>query len=1691
MAEILYNEIYPKGATTKNIVAKSKDVKYAKAGTTIVYDTFEEYTYGIPVITVEYKTVLSRNGGSIKPTVTYSQTRTKRGFSERAYESETISGTVESFTASGKILNSSEATIDTSNGTVSRDSLGTTYKSATWNIMEVTVTAAINGVSASGTGIAKMQSNTYTDSGGVTTYSNVIKGSITHGYIPASGGEATATATAGSQNWYTSEVVRTFQTNSTKVITPAKSGTNTINGTTLTVSKNSKGTDISKVTVAGTKTVTWAGQGNKSATGTLYVYQNANYVTELTLSGGGLAYDTFTAAGTTKTPKTSTSKTVTFKFTSGSTTTTVPSSTYGSLSRAVSYGMTTATGFTLNSSSTGSITASNNKSTSARSTTAYRYEKATWTPSSSYPDADTINSSQGSNSCTVSQSKGYYSYSSWSVSISASPTSGISAKGGSSTVTASASRTYGWNGATSGVGTQSGTIKLSIPSAVSGSSLSGTASGSTLTWNANYSTSARGVIVRATCQENTSVYKEVTITQNGDTKSSTTTEYSVSISANRYTSSSSSCPAAGGSATLTYSGSTREKYNWVSGDVTYSEWVAATPEISGSATGFTRDGTSVTISSQGVGAKNARSVTYTAKVGTASKSVTIYQQANAVTSTAYKFSTFSLSKTSFTAAGGTATLSMIVQRQYTYTSTSKGDWTTITPSSGTLSVSAGTGGSVGSISYGSTSTCTITVAAYTNTSSNRTIGISGNYNSGSATASASITQTKDAISSYGNVTAGSLSYSISGDIPASGGTVTITPSAGSQPVYWVSGRETSQTVSAPSSQSIHGGNLGTSEKSRTSLGTKTFTWAGSGSKTASVTSKTIYQQANTITDSDYNSKNGDYWASCDIGTGITAGGGSATVSKSAGHTHYYQQKYTSNEVAPSSTTYYNYSVSDSCTIKITTNGNSRFTLDGTTLKHSPMGTSETTDTCTITCTNSSYTSATGTDTISVTNKVTDTDYNSSNYDFWASCSIGSGITAAGGSATVTKSAGHTHKYYYLYTSGSTSAAKYSYPSDSCTIKITSNGNNRFSLSGTTLSHTTMGTSATTDSCTITCTNSSATSATGTDSVSVSNAITNTSYGSWSYNWTTSNNSTRTRTITYTYTSKKTSTSSETETGGTRYIVLSKEKGSTPVHTFGANGSGSVTMTTYSHDYWEGTFIVLNIITGVSCTCSGFTCSVSGSTLTITASNLGTTITNAKSAMVVSSKTGFVTRQYTCIAQDGNYVTAVSPQVINSSYNHFYYSGSVAASGGYKDPIGNGASTLTFSSGSTYYSSNAGSHCGGNISYSRSYSLPTTTGASINSSGRVTWEANTSTSRRDATVSSTLTVTFTHPSGINNGKAVSGTLNGTATCSQNADSIVSYNTPTFDMWWSSGAGNYGTPVSAAGGTSSAPVYPVSQTANYASGQTKSVTPNITSAVFSLNGSTTVSTVSVNSSTGVVTFGSTGTSLQNKEHAEILLTLVSHGKTGKDTGWCHQAANYVTDKKELTNVSVSYANASYIGGVNIAPSKSATYKVTPTYTSGASGTTTTSTVIPNIDSYSITGTGCSKGSTIGYIIWDSNPNTASRSATITGTVAHQGITSSFSTTAWQAAKPANTQGCDVTFVNNTSCVAQITFTNCQTSFVSIPPNSTQYYTLIKAQGVSGSAIYASVSTPGTCTLKLSRTSFYCMSPHTSITCNITSI
>lgn len=67
-----------------------------------------------------------------------------------------------------------------------------------------TDTCTIRAYNASSTSKYKDASvsvkNTYTDSGGGYTYGNVNKGTITNATIPASGGNATATAGNGSQS---------------------------------------------------------------------------------------------------------------------------------------------------------------------------------------------------------------------------------------------------------------------------------------------------------------------------------------------------------------------------------------------------------------------------------------------------------------------------------------------------------------------------------------------------------------------------------------------------------------------------------------------------------------------------------------------------------------------------------------------------------------------------------------------------------------------------------------------------------------------------------------------------------------------------------------------------------------------------------------------------------------------------------------------------------------------------------------------------------------------------------------------------------------------------------------------------------------------------------------------------------------------------------------------------------------------------------------------------------------------------------------------------------------------------------------------------------------------------------------------------------------------------------------------------
>ena len=126
------------------------------------------------------------------------------------------------------------------------------------------------------------------------------------------------------------------------------------------------------------------------------------------------------------------------------------------------------------------------------------------------------------------------------------------------------------------------------------------------------------------------------------------------------------------------------------------------------------------------------------------------------------------------------------------------------------------------------------------------------------------------------------------------------------------------------------------------------------------------------------------------------------------------------------------------------------------------------------------------------NKLSDSNYNPSGYTAYAS--ISSGISAAGGSATVTYYA--YHNAYNLYSSGSSDGTVHTVY-DKAQVSLSANGNSAFTLSGTlngssssntcTISHSNMTTNERTDNVTVKVVNSSSTSSYKEASTSVTNS----------------------------------------------------------------------------------------------------------------------------------------------------------------------------------------------------------------------------------------------------------------------------------------------------------------------------------------------------------------------------------------------------------------------------------------------------------------------------------------------------------------------------------------------------------------------------------------------------------------------------
>jgi hypothetical protein len=135
------------------------------------------------------------------------------------------------------------------------------------------------------------------------------------------------------------------------------------------------------------------------------------------------------------------------------------------------------------------------------------------------------------------------------------------------------------------------------------------------------------------------------------------------------------------------------------------------------------------------------------------------------------------------------------------------------------------------------------------------------------------------------------------------------------------------------------------------------------------------------------------------------------------------------------------------------------------------------------------------------NKVTNSNYNPRITAYGTpTISIGSGLTAAGGSASVSTSVTNTETYNALYSSGATGPNQTRSVGGSLSISMTANGNSRFSLSRNTITHSSMGTNITTDTVTIKAVNDGDSSKSSTASKRITNIRTgsSTSGGVYTY-----------------------------------------------------------------------------------------------------------------------------------------------------------------------------------------------------------------------------------------------------------------------------------------------------------------------------------------------------------------------------------------------------------------------------------------------------------------------------------------------------------------------------------------------------------------------------------------------------------------
>lgn len=525
-------------------------------------------------------------------------------------------------------------------------------------------------------------------------------------------------------------------------------------------------------------------------------------------------------------------------------------------------------------------------------------------------------------------------------------------------------------------------------------------------------------------------------------------------------------------------------------------------------------GTAITASNLGATIKNAATVgtliyTYTlnGKTGTVGNIVT--QAGNYVTSLTLSSGTFSYPTISAGATSATPTVNGFVG---TFKFTSGGS-TTTTPAStyGTLttsitfSLSASQNGftAVNSSSGVLTATSRGTTIGTARTSGTVTRKITstwtpasaypGNTVTGTTSPTATCTQALNKVVSATITGAGTLSYPTV--IPAKGGTSSPTANSGCIWTYSSGAQAVPSGYTTSVSYSMTAGNgftinTSTGVVTASSRGTTpgaarssnpishpvTYSYTNPSSVggdtisvTTTATGAVCTQAANGFSDD-----------SMKLHFGSWTGANTVSVEAKASTTAMYLEVtrlYDSGEYQPG------HNVTTGGTFTVSGTG---FSISGSNVIAASRGT--TTGAARSGTVTGKYNALTATGTITqAENKITNSDYNASNSQWSVGATIGSGMTAAGGSATITRSASHLHTNYRLYSSGSTDGPFEDTVVDNVNLSIVSNGNNRFSLSGTTLTHSNMGTNAVTDTVTVRATNASNTSTYKDVSASITNS----------------------------------------------------------------------------------------------------------------------------------------------------------------------------------------------------------------------------------------------------------------------------------------------------------------------------------------------------------------------------------------------------------------------------------------------------------------------------------------------------------------------------------------------------------------------------------------------------------------------------